>query len=474
MLSIVCSLNNNRNINIDEWLNYYFTIGIRYIFFIGVTNPSNKMIHISSKRKKITESVVFNYMKKNYKPRCIQCYVYLKIGEYLKINPTIDNENCYNYFYWCNTPRSFYIRSYDKVAKIFRVVQDKVGPETFTRTDISVEKLMPQIDVSRTCIKDLTNCELSSSLYTVEMDEGKFNIPKAHNIFKKYGFVIVKNAVKSSLMEKISKKSTDIINEYYDEIIQYYKDGTPFKVNDQNTEVSCRTGDRVMIKTSTEGPFTDPELIANEDIINLLKLNLDTNRVEIGTMAAISSLPESDYQHWHRDVPIIFPSLQKDIQLPSQGLIMVAGVEDVTFDKGPTNFIPSSNILNNQRNKIRIGNWTKEDVSCEVNGYCVPEIKRGDILMFDLRTLHRGGKNRSKDWRTIMYITYVNEWYIDRINFNTKQTEDFDSIDERSQLLLSRIDHENYIKKLEDNCIENNIPISESKYEHGQRHMLVN
>ena len=94
---------------------------------------------------------------------------------------------------------------------------------------------MPQIDVSRTCIKDLTNCELSSSLYTVEMDEGKFNIPKAHNIFKKYGFVIVKNAVKSSLMEKISKKSTDIINEYYDEIIQYYKDGTPFKVNDQKS-----------------------------------------------------------------------------------------------------------------------------------------------------------------------------------------------------------------------------------------------
>ena len=185
MLSIVCSLNNNRNINIDEWLNYYFTIGIRYIFFIGVTNPSNKMIHISSKRKKITESVVFNYMKKNYKPRCIQCYIYLKIGEYLKINPTIDNENCYNYFYWCNTPRSFYIRSYDKIAKIFRVVQDKVGPETFTGTDISVEKFMPQIDVSRTCIKDLTNCELSSSLYTVEMDEGKFNIPKAHNIFKK-------------------------------------------------------------------------------------------------------------------------------------------------------------------------------------------------------------------------------------------------------------------------------------------------
>ena len=94
--------------------------------------------------------------------------------------------------------------------------------------------------------------------------------------------------------------------------------------------------------------------------------------------------------------------------------------------------------------------------------------------MFDLRTLHRGGENNSSDWRTIMYITYVNEWYIDRINFNTKQTKEFDDIEEESQLLLSRIDHETYIKKLEGNCDENNIPISESDYEHGQRHELVN
>ena len=73
-----------------------------------------------------------------------------------------------------------------------------------------------------------------------------------------------------------------------------------------------------------------------------------------------------------------------------------------------------------------------------------------------------------------MYITYVNEWYIDRINFNTKQTKEFDDIEEESQLLLSRIDHETYIKKLEDNCDENKIPISESDYEYGQRHELVN
>ena len=68
----------------------------------------------------------------------------------------------------------------------------------------------------------------------------------------------------------------------------------------------------------------------------------------------------------------------------------------------------------------------------------------------------------------------MNEWFDDRINFNTKQTKDFDEIEEESQLLLSRIDHEEYIQKLEDNCNENDIPISESNYEHGQRHKLVN
>ena len=50
MLSIVCTINNDYEVNIDKWLDYYFTIGIRYIFFMGSNNPSNKMIHIFSKK----------------------------------------------------------------------------------------------------------------------------------------------------------------------------------------------------------------------------------------------------------------------------------------------------------------------------------------------------------------------------------------------------------------------------------------
>lgn len=473
MLSIVCTGESNNTLN--KWLDYYFRIGIRYIFYMGLRCPNKKMIHIPSKKKTIKEDDIFKYMKKNHRHRAVKCYIHLKIGDYLKITPVPSHRDnrYYDYFHWCKENTSINIKAYDNKPRLCRSILDKRTPVGCI-PNISVQLKMPVIDRSRLCLKDLSDYKLDSSLFSVEMIDDEIDIFDANEIFKKNGFVIVKNAIPTDVMEQVANRANSIIHEYRKEIVQYYKDGTSFDVNDKATEISCRPGSRIMIKTSTTKPFTDSELIANEELIELIKLNLDGERIEIGTMAAISALPKTDYQHWHRDVPIIFPNLQKKMQLPAQGLIMVAGVEDVPLEKGPTNFIPSSNVLDTPMNSISIGNWIMDDVSCEVNGYCAPELKRGDVLMFDLRTLHRGGNNSSDDWRTIMYITYVNEWYIDRINFNTKQTKEFDEIEEESQLLLSRIDHETYIQKLEDNCNDNGIEISESNYEHGGRHELVN
>ena len=464
--------------NLDDWLDYYFKIGIRYVFFIGKVNPSERMIHIPVKNK-ITDNDIFKEMKKISKKYAIICYLKLHIDEYLHIlNPNYIEEGNIDYFNWCpkNGKKSFYIKSYDKKNKICNYKKDKnKKPQAnFIKHGVSVQKTKPNINLKLESIKNISNLLLDSSLFTVNMVNGDFNIEKAHDIFKKNGFVIIKDAIDKDVMKKVADISNEKIKEYNDKIIQYYKDGTSFDVNDKCTDISCRPGSRVMIKTPTNKAYTDSKLLANEKLMELLKLNLDGQRIEVGTMAAISSLPNSEYQHWHRDVPIIFPKLQEETQLPAQGLIAVFGVEDVPSIKGPTNFIPCSNILNTQKITIKIDNWEMSGVSSDINGYCVPELKRGDILMFDYRTLHRGGKNNSDDWRTIMYITYVNEWYIDRINFNTKQTKEFDDIDQQSKLLLSRIDHETYIKNLEESCNDNGIPISESTYDHGGRHKLVN
>ena len=101
MLSIVCTGESNSTLN--KWLDYYFRIGIRYIFYMGLRCPNKKMIHIPSKKKTIKEDDIFKYMKKNHRHRAVKCYIHLKIGDYLKITPVPSHRDnrYYDYFHWC-------------------------------------------------------------------------------------------------------------------------------------------------------------------------------------------------------------------------------------------------------------------------------------------------------------------------------------------------------------------------------------
>ena len=104
------------------------------------------------------------------------------------------------------------------------------------------------------------------------------------------------------------------------------------------------------------------------------------------------------------------------------------------------------------------GQWVAFDVSTEETHVC--GVQHEPDVAVKLK-----GKNKFRD---------KEDESIDIGYDSDEGSDDLDEIEEESQLLLSRIDHETYIKKLEDNCDENNIPISESDYEHGQRHELVN
>ena len=41
------------------------------------------------------------------------------------------------------------------------------------------------------------------------------------------------------------------------------------------------------------------------------------------------------------------------------------------------------------------------------------------------------------------------EWYVDSVNFHTKQTREFDDLPKASRKLLTRIDHQAYVESLE-------------------------
>jgi len=50
------------------------------------------------------------------------------------------------------------------------------------------------------------------------------------------------------------------------------------------------------------------------------------------------------------------------------------------------------------------------------NAVFTAEMAAGDVLLFDLRTLHRGGANGSPTQRRAqIYATFVTEWYVNSL-----------------------------------------------------------
>jgi len=73
----------------------------------------------------------------------------------------------------------------------------------------------------------------------------------------------------------------------------------------------------------------------------------------------------------------------------------------------------------------------------------------GDVVLFDLRLLHRGTPNLSDTARNILYVSYVRSWYMDPSNFKRPQSRRFDTLDKSTRKLFTRVDSKTYTKQLE-------------------------
>ena len=71
------------------------------------------------------------------------------------------------------------------------------------------------------------------------------------------------------------------------------------------------------------------------------------------------------------------------------------------------------------------------------------ELKQGDIMVMDIRTLHHGTANHADQPRTLLYVQYIQDFFVDRGNFPDKQTRAWDELPSTAmRKLLSRIDHQ--------------------------------
>jgi len=86
---------------------------------------------------------------------------------------------------------------------------------------------------------------------------------------------------------------------------------------------------------------------------------------------------------------------------------------DVDTTNGPTEFRPGSVDMTRDLKK----SFLRAFLTKKLRGIHGPTLKRGDVLLFDYRVLHRGTANRSATARPILVYTFAKSYYKDNLNF---------------------------------------------------------
>eukprot|EP01052_Picozoa_sp_SAG31_P002242 SAG31_NODE_77_length_27533_cov_47.448859_13_plen_233_part_00 len=185
-------------------------------------------------------------------------------------------------------------------------------------------------------------------------------------------------------------------------------------------------------------PFTDPALIWPAQLKQTLVAMFTGNKqIEIGRYSFVTAMSDSQDQNWHKDVDEPYKNfdgagtfeevtvLARDDPLfnifpippPAPGALVFFAIHDVPEANGPTELTCGSHIFSS----TELGDVTNGQIDRTLS-YKVP-LKEGDIMVMDIRTQHHGTGNRLADPRTVLYIQYVQDFFIDRGNFPEKQTK---------------------------------------------------
>ena len=296
------------------------------------------------------------------------------------------------------------------------------------------------------------------------------SIEFASNILKKNGILIIKNTNFNEIIDNINNAFKK-----YDDKIYKLIDNKEIKVDLSIQDIETglciegRSKNRIEVKCPLEEPFINSSIINNPIIIQILNNVMEEKMLEIDTLSLVRSKNNIEPQEWHADITPtnqIFQQINK-IAMPPDGIVMIIALNDITLDLGPTEFLPGSHFWNTSRNNYV--NLDNKDIigylPTTVKKHCCPLLYKGDIILFDIRLYHRGGVNKTDTNRDIMYISYLKKWYSDRVNFQEKNSKNFEKIKDEDKNLLSRIDTNNYTKLLEKILIDNNIdlPIMKKK-----------
>jgi hypothetical protein len=146
-------------------------------------------------------------------------------------------------------------------------------------------------------------------------------------------------------------------------------------------------------------PFAEPRLFEDEDLLAVLEHLVGKDFV-MCQLATDTPCLGSDYQDVHRDTPPLFPEWGRET--PPYQLAVNFPLVDVAQENGPVEIARGTHMMSREEGLSRIESG---EIALE------PVLMRlGDVMIRDVRGLHRGTPNRTQTPRPMVVIGYSRRW----------------------------------------------------------------
>lgn len=166
-------------------------------------------------------------------------------------------------------------------------------------------------------------------------------------------------------------------------------------------QVSSRGAQRYYVTLPFTGPWADPEIYADLDLLAIVERVAGPEPV-LCQLASDTPLKGSEYQPWHADTPALFPEWGTN-DTPSFQLAVNFALCDVGEDNGPFETTHGTHRMNKDAAMAGIAAGT-----IAAHRYTM---QMGDVMIRDVRAVHRGTPNTTDRPRPMVVLGYSRRWY---------------------------------------------------------------
>jgi ectoine hydroxylase-related dioxygenase (phytanoyl-CoA dioxygenase family) len=146
-------------------------------------------------------------------------------------------------------------------------------------------------------------------------------------------------------------------------------------------------------------PFADSSIYEDENVLAIVERLVGTDAV-MCQLACDTPLIGAEYQEVHRDAPPLFPEMGEET--PPFQLAVNFPLVDVTHENGPFEVARGTHMMAKEEGLrlLESGELSLEPITMHL----------GDVIIRDVRGLHRGTPNRTVVPRPMVVIGYSRQW----------------------------------------------------------------